>query len=182
RTARGSWSPMSSRVARRLRRVLAIRWVRSSSAGQLVEALEGDEAGPLVWRCLALETNPTGSIGIEDDDRRDQRLVLVSCVAAGIVELVEDIRVDPSRAPFAVERLCGAGCLDRHVVGMDLGPDAVEQDPALAPDSIATGTGAAGDQQLRQALDDRPADLRADLLAALRDLERGRKDGLAPLA
>ena len=49
-----------------------------------------------------------------------------------VVELMEDVGVDPARAPLAVDRLGRAGRLDRHVVRVDLRTHAVEQDPALA--------------------------------------------------
>ena len=63
-----------------------------------------------------------------------KRLVLVGGVAARVVELVEDVGVDAPRAPLAVVRLGRALALDGHVVRVDLGAHAIEQDPPLAPD------------------------------------------------
>ena len=52
----------------------------------------------------------------------------------GVVELMQDIRVDATCAPLAVVRLGRSVPLDRHVIGVDLRPDAIEQDPPFAPD------------------------------------------------
>ena len=60
--------------------------------------------------------------------------------------------------------------------GMDLRPDAVEQDPPLAPDGVAADP--AGEQLRGELLDERAADLAADLLAAVGDRERGLEDRL----
>ena len=96
-----------------------------------------------------------------------------------VVELVEDVRRDAAGAPLAVDRGRGALDLDRDVVRVDLGPDAVEQDPPLAPDRRRRGGRVAAPQeQLGERLDDRAAVLAADLLAALGDGERGGEDRL----
>ena len=72
--------------------------------------------------------------------------------------------------------------LDRDVVRVDLGPDAVEQDPPLAPDRRRRCIRvAAPQQQLGERLDDRAAVLAADLLAALGDRQRGGEDRLGSL-
>ncbi len=55
-------------------------------------------------------------------------------MGARVVELVEDVGVDPAGAPLAVDRLGRPGRLDGDVVRVDLGPDAIEQDPALPSD------------------------------------------------
>ena len=85
---------------------------------------------------------------------------------------------DPARAPLAVPGLGRAVGLDRHVVRVDLGRDAVEQDPPLAPDGRGDRRAAPGQQARGDRLDDRAADLAADLLAAIGDLERDRQDRL----
>ena len=132
----------------------------------------------------ALEPDLARALGVEHDDRRDERLVLVGGVRPRVVELVEDVGVDPARAPLAVDRLGRAGRLDRHVVRVDLRPHAVEQDPPLAPDGGrgGPGPGRRRTRTLGQRLDDRAAELGADLLAALGDLEGCREDRLAALA
>ena len=54
----------------------------------------------------------------------------------GVVELVQHVGADPARAPLAVVGLGRAGALDRHVVRVDLGGDAIEQDAPLASDGL----------------------------------------------
>ena len=109
-----------------------------------------------------------------------QPLLLVGGVGPRVVELVQDVRVDAARAPLAVVRLGRAGSLHGDVVRVDLRGDAIEQDPPLAPDGLrARRAGPAAGGEL---LDDRAADLAADLLAAVGDLERGGQDRFAPLA
>ena len=71
-------------------------------------------------------------------------LVLVGGVRPRVVELVEDVGVDAARAPLAVVRLGRAVALDRDVVRVDLGADAVEQDPPLAPDGASARPAARG--------------------------------------
>ena len=71
-----------------------------------------------VWRC---EPDVARASGIEHDQRDGQALVLVGGVRPRVVELVEDVGVDPARAPLAVVRLGGAVALDGHVVRVDLG-------------------------------------------------------------
>ena len=112
--------------------------------------------------------------------RRDRRRAARPRPRRGsrVVELVEDVRVDPARAPLAIPGLGSAGNLDRHVVRVDLGRDPVEQDPPLAPDGRGAGCAASGQQPRRDRLDDRAAELAADLVAAIGDLERDRQDSL----
>ena len=141
------------------------------------------EPGRIVRCRLAIEPDAARSLGVEDDDRGREGLVLVGGMGPRVVELVQDVGVDPPRAPLAVDRLGGAGGLDGDVVRVDLGPDPVEQDPPLAADG---GPGdesrPAADESLGELLDDRAAELGADLLAALGDLERCGEDRLAPSA
>ena len=63
-----------------------------------------------------------------------QALVLVGGMLARVIELVEDVGVDPSCAPLAVVDLRRGSRLHGHVVRVDLGANAIEQDPALATD------------------------------------------------
>src|SRR5436309_1097443 len=79
-------------------------------------------------RRLRLESDVAGQSGVEDDQPDPELFVLVSGVGAGVVELVEDVRVDASGALFAVVCLRSARTLERHVVWVDLGTHAVEQD------------------------------------------------------
>ena len=141
-----------------------------------VERLEGHEPGRLVRRGLAREADVARAPGVEHDEGDRRALVLVGRVRAGVVELVEDVGVDAARAPLAVVRLGRAVALDGHVVRVDLGPDAVEQDAALAADGV--GPDPAGEETCGQLLDERAADLAADLLAAVGDGQRGREDRL----
>src|SRR5439155_27039746 len=85
----------------------------------------------------------TGATSVEDDEGRGQVLLFVRRVRPRVVELVEDVGGDPPRAPLAVDRLARPGRLDGHVVRMDLGADAVEQDSPLAADRRARGRPAA---------------------------------------
>ena len=102
--------------------------------------------------------------------------VLIGGMCPGVVELVQDVGVDSAGAPLAVVDLGPGARLHRHVVGVDLGPHAVEQDAPLAAD----GRGAAGQEAGRQLLDDGAAVLAAGRLAAIGDLEaRPREPGSA---
>ena len=98
--------------------------------------------------------------------------------AARVVELVQDVGVDPARAPLAVVRLGGALALDGHVVRMDLGGDPIEQDPSFAPDG--GGPDPSRQKPRGQRLDDRATDLVADLLASVGDRQGDLQDRLGP--
>ena len=63
-----------------------------AAAGQLVERLEADEADPLGRGRLAVEADLAGALGIEDDQRDRQALVLVGRVGPRVVELVQHVR------------------------------------------------------------------------------------------
>ena len=93
-------------------------------------------------------------------------VLLVGRVAARVVELVEDVGVDPARTPLAVPRFLAAGRLDGQVVRVDLGRDAVEEHPTLAANGGRARS--PGNQHLRERLDERPPELAAHLLTALR--------------
>jgi hypothetical protein len=114
-----------------------------------IERLERDQLQPLERHrsALAHEAHLARAAGVEHDEAGDQPLPLVGRAAPRIVELVEDVGLDPAGAPLAVPRLRAAVDLDRHVVGMDLRGPPVEQDPALA----AHGPGAGGQQPLGDA-------------------------------
>jgi len=88
-------------------------------------------------------------------------------MAAGIVELVEHVGVDAPGAPLAVVRLRPLVRLESHVVWMDLRPDTVEQDPPLASNGRRTTT----QERFSDRLHDSATDLRADLVATLRDAQ-----------
>ena len=95
---------------------------------------------------------------------------------------MQDVGGDAAGAPFAVD--CGRGAvdLDGDVVRMDLGPNAVEQDATLPPDRTCRGGRmATPEQELRERLDDRPAVLAANLLAAVGDVKRCGQDGFRVL-
>src|SRR5690349_7494810 len=112
RTAPGTPSratPASS-LAPRARRRASRRG--TSSARQVVERLDRDEPRLGVRSGLPIEPDLARPTGIEDEDRDGQSLVLVGGVRPGVVELVEDVGVDPARTPLAVDRLGGAGNLD----------------------------------------------------------------------
>ena len=81
-----------------------------------------------------------------------------------IVELVEDIGRDPARTPLAVIDLGAALALHGHVVRVDLGGNAVEEDAPLASHVARP----AREEPGRQLLHDRPA----VLVACLRALRR----------
>ena len=134
-------------------------------------------------RCgLTGQSNGARSLRVEDDDGRTERHLLVGSMGSRVVELVEDVRVDAPGAPFAVDRLGGTPFLDGHVVGMDLGTNAVEEDPTLATDprhGPRSKAGTTADQQLGHRFDDRASELRANLLAAIGHGEGGGQDGLA---
>ena len=127
-------------------------------------------------RGLVREADVARPAGIEHDQGDRQRLVLARRIRPGVVELVEDVGVDAAGAPLAVVRLGRAVALDGHVVRVDLGPDAIEQDAALAADGL--GPGPAGEETRGQLLDEGSADLAADLLAAVGDGQRRREDRL----
>ena len=131
-----------------------------------------------VGRGLALEPDLARPPGIEHDETDGDPLVLVGGVAPRVVELVEDVRPDPARAPLAIPGFGSPGDLDRHVVRVDLGRDTIEQDPALAPDRRRDRRPASGKQPRGDRLDDRATDLAADLVATIGDLERDRQDRL----
>ena len=99
---------------------------------------------------------------------------------ARVVELVQHVGADPARAPFAVVRLVPGFPLDGHVVRMDLGANAVEQDPPFAADGV--GPHPPREESRRQLLHDGAADLAADRLTTIRDLERHGQDRLGPCA
>ena len=103
------------------------------AAPSVVERLERDDAGLLMRRRLPLEPDLARPPRIEDDERHGQTFLLLGCVFPRVVELMKDVGVDPAGSPFAVVRLGGRLPLDRHVVRVDLGPNAVEQDPSLTP-------------------------------------------------
>ena len=129
-------------------------------------------------RGLAGEPDVARPARIEDDERDPQRLVLAGGVRPRIVELVEDVGVDAARAPLAVVGLGRAVALDRHVVRVDLRADPIEQDAPLATDGV--GADPAREELRGQLLDERAADLAADLLAAVGDRQRRLEDRLGP--
>ena len=74
-------------------------------AGQVLERLDRDEPGRRVRRRLPVEPDLARAAGVEDDERHGQVDVLVGRVRPRVVELVQDVRADPARAPLAVDRL-----------------------------------------------------------------------------
>ena len=138
-----------------------------------------DQAGLGVRRGLAVQPDPARALGVEHDQPDRQPLVLVGGVAPRVVELVEDVRSDPARPPLAVPGLGPAGQ-----------PRRSRRTGGSRPARRRTGSAAragrpratAGPRRARRTrgerLDDRAADLAADLLAAVGDLERDRQDRL----
>src|SRR6185295_2251625 len=155
--------------------------IGGSSGGELVERLEGDEPRAGVRRRLALQAGVAGAARVEDHERDREAFVLVGRVAPGVVELMKNVSADPTRAPLAVDGLGAPVRLDRHVVWVDLRPDAVEEDPPLASDGgrYRTCGGTAPREDLGHRLDDRAAELLPRLLPTLRDREGGGQDRLA---
>ncbi len=113
---------------------------RAVGTRERVERLERDDGRRLVRRRLTLEPDVAGPLRIEYDEGHGQPLVLLGGVLPRVVELMEDVGIDAARAPLAVERLGGRLALDRDVVRVDLGADAIEQDPSLTPDSRDAAT------------------------------------------
>src|SRR5438132_3592295 len=143
----------------------------SRSAAELGERLQAEESC-LPARCShSGEAHLTGSTRIEDDERREQPDIFGVGMTPGIVELVKDVRVDPTGAPFAVVYLGAPGQLDGDVVGMNLGRNTVEQDAPLSTD--AGGRNAPREEARCELLDDCPSVLAAGLLAPTSHLQTG---------
>ena len=145
---------------------------------ELVERLDRHQSRSGIRRGLTFEPHVARPAGIEDDEADGQPLVLVRGVLPRVVELVQDVGADAARAPLAVDRLGATVDLDRHVVGVNLGANAVEEDPPFAPDRSRRDARPPGRQARCQRFHDRATDLLADLLAALGDGDRGHEDRL----
>ena len=113
--------------------VSATRSVIEPSAGPARRGFRGSRARSAalgaVWRS---RRTPQERAASNTTSATARALLLVGGVGPGVVELMQHVGVDPARAPLAVVGFGRPGPLDRHVVRMDLGRDAVEQDSPLA--------------------------------------------------
>src|SRR3989442_12653963 len=75
---------------------------RRRRAAKIAERLEAEESGLSARRRHSGEAHLTGSTRIEDDERGEESRVFGFGMAAGVVELVENVGVDPAGTPFPV--------------------------------------------------------------------------------